>query len=178
MIRKNYFKAAALALSLLALSPSSDIFGLEAKHSERHQSGIKPAQANYQDTTTLHPLVNKPIPFSVKNFNQHVKVNHARSVFEVEIPGLYSIDAFLLVNLPSFADSIGGYITINKRKLLTFYTRETRTDANNPVVEVHFNDRLVYLEKGDKVSVVLSEFPAGATILARGFVLVALNNSN
>jgi hypothetical protein len=181
MIFKNFhLKITALTLSLLALSATSEIFAAPIEHGgrsyDRNHEGVKPAQAIYQDETAFTPVVDQPISFSEKGFKTNFDVNANRSIFEVQVPGLYSIDAFLLVNLPNIGDSVAGYITINERKLLTFFSSETRTLS--PVVEFHFNDRLVYLEKGDKVSVVLSEFAQGATVLARGFVMVALNNSH
>lgn len=184
MLAKNFsLKATALILSLSALLASSEMFATEQtcinRGCNRYDNRVEPAQANYQDETLLIPVVDQPIPFSIKNFKNNVEVNFARTVFEVEIPGLYSLDSFLLVNFPdvgdSIEDSVGGYITINGRKLLTFFNRETREDSS--IVEFHFNDRLVYLQKGDQVSVVLSEFAPGTTVLARGFVMVALNNS-
>lgn len=173
---KNFrLKVTALVLSLLALSASSGLFASEhCRH--RSQEGVKPAQANYQHDTVFTPIVDQPIPFSTRNFRTNVDVNTNNSVFEVEVPGLYSIDSFLLLNVPHIGDTANGYITINERKLLTFFTTETRT-VGSPIVNFHFNDRLVYLEKGDRVSVVLSEFAPGTTIIASGFVMVALNNS-
>lgn len=164
-----------LALSLLALSVNSAMFASSKENDRYYDRGVTPAQANYQDEEELSPIVDLPISFAVKNFKDNIDVNHNRSVFEVKIPGLYSIDAFLLLNVPNVEDVVSGYITINERKLLTFFNSETRTLG--PIVEFHFNDRLVYLEKGDKVSVVLSEFTPGTAVLSRGFVMVAYNNS-
>lgn len=175
--KKFSLKTAALILSLLALVNSSEMFATCCKQTQdrNHGNGVRPAQANFQDETSLVAVADEPIPFSVKNFKTNFLVNNASTVFEVQVPGLYSIDAFLLVNVPNIGDSVGGYITINGRKLLTFFSKEIRTAG--PVVNFHFNDRLVYLRKGDQVSVVLSEFAPGTTVLARGFVIVALNNS-
>lgn len=174
MILKNLrLKITVLALSLLCISASSNMFASE--HS--HHGEIKAAQVNYQDETEIVPVVDQPISFSVKNFKTNFDVNSDRSVFEVKVAGLYSIDSFLLLNVPNIDDSVDGYITINERQLLTFFKSETRT-LSSPIVEFHFNDRLVYLEKGDKVSVVLSEFPPETTIVARGFVMVVMNNSH
>lgn len=185
-IKKNHLNKAALALSLLAISTSLELFAAErGKHCEENRgkqwdrkqaTGVRPAQANFQDEALLLPVIDQPIPFSVKNFNTNVSVNFERSVFEVRVPGLYALDSFLLVTVPNIGDTVAGYITINNRKLLTFYSQEVTTLSS--IVEFHFNDRLVYLEKGYKVSVVLSEFAPGTTVLARGFVMVALNNSH
>lgn len=176
MIFKNFrLKGTVLALSLLALSASSNIFASE--HYLQDYEGVKAAQANYQDEMVLVPIIDQPISFPVKNFKTNFDVNTDKSVFEVKVPGLYSIDSFLLLNIPNIGDSVDGYITINERKLLTFFSSVTRT-LSSPIVNFHFNDRLVYLEKGDKVSVVLSEFTPGTTVLASGFVIVALNNSH
>lgn len=185
MVFKTFnIKVTALAFSLLALAAHSEISASDDCshhshhcHSDRHHdAGVIAAQANYQDENALSPVVGQPISFSARNFRTNVEVNSNRSVFEVEVPGLYSIDSFLLLNVPNIGDTVAGYITINGRELLTFYNSETRT-ALSPIVNFHFNDRLVYLQKGDRVSVVLSEFTPGTTILSRGFVLVALNNS-
>lgn len=178
MIKNIHAKVlAALAFSVLALSPTTQVSASQKKCCDKHtKCTVKPAQAIYQDESSIMPVLNQPIPFLVRGFNDNVCVNSTRTVFEIEVSGLYSIDAFLLVNLPNVGDSVAGYITINNRQLLPFYTRETRTA--DPVVELHFNDRLVYLEKGDKVSVVLTEFTPGTLVLSRGFVLVALNNSH
>lgn len=179
-INKFSLKTNAFALSLLALFISSEIFAanptcLRPDQDRHNEKGVVPAQANYQDENQYIPIVDTPIPFSVKNFRTNVEVNSDKTVFEVKIPGLYSLDSFLLVNIPNIGGSVEGYITINGRQLLTFFSKETRTAS--PVVNFHFNDRLVYLKKGDKVSVVLSAFSPGTTVLARGFVMVALNNS-
>lgn len=181
-IKKFNLKLTVLALSLLALATNSQIFA-SAEHSSSHShhshshhgEGVIPAQANYQDETPFDPVADEPISFSVRNFRNNVEVNRNKSVFEVEIPGLYSIDAFLVLSIPNIGETVAGYITINERKLLTFFETATRTDS--PIVGFHFNDRLVYLKKGDKVSVVVSDFPQGTAVLARGFVMVALNNS-
>lgn len=166
-------KIFAIAFSLLVLSTSSD---LSAKHCDRNRGGgVRAAQANYQDEATVNPVADAPIPFTVSNFNTNVTVNPAGTVFEVRVPGLYSLDAFLLLNIPNIGDTVTGFITINGRKLLTFL--ETATRTSSPIVSFHFEDRLVYLEEGDQVSVVLSSFTPGTTVLARGFVMVALNNS-
>lgn len=151
------------------------MFAADKGCNTRNGKGVEPAQANYQDETSLAPVVDQPIPFTVKNFRTNVGVNSDKTVFEVRVPGLYSLDAFLLLNVPNVGDTVGGFITINGRKLLTFFNSETRTAG--PIVEFHFNDRLVYLRKGDQVSVVLSQFTPGTTVLARGFVMVAYNNS-
>ena len=178
-IKKFSLKTTASVLSLLALLTSSDAFATQTswsrRHDHHHEKKITPAQANYQDENTLIPVADEPIPFSEKNFRTNVKVNSDQTVFEVKVPGLYSIDSFLLLNIPNIGDSVDGYITINGRKFLTFFERETRTAS--PIVNFHFNDRHVYLKKGDQVSVVLSDFAPGTTVLARGFVMVALNNS-
>ena len=181
LIKKFNLKATALILSLAFLT-CSEMFATaetchDRNHDRHHGKRVEPAQANYQSETALIAVANELIPFSVRNFRTNVTVNSDRTVFEVQVPGLYSIDAFLLVNIPNIGDSVDGYITINGRKLLTFYSRETRTTAS-PIVNFHFNDRLVYLRKGDQVSVVLSEFAPGTTVLSRGFVMVALNNSH
>lgn len=169
MIFKMFrLKAAVLALSVLALATSSSVFAQSYDY-------VKPAQANYQEESPFGPIVDEPISFSTKNFRDNVEVNSDRSIFEVKVPGLYSIDSFLVLNVPNVGDTVSGYITINERKLLTFFNSETRADG--PIVNFHFNDRLVYLEKGDRVSVILSAFTPGTTVLAGGFVLVALNNS-
>jgi hypothetical protein len=172
--KKFNSKITALILSALALSTCSEAFATPDR-SRSHDARVVAAQANYQDENFLNPIVDTPIPFSVQNFKTNFGVSHDKSVFEVKVPGLYSIDSFLLVNVPNIGDIVEGYITINGRKLLTFYSREVRTGS--PVVDFHFDDRLVYLKKGDKVSVVLSNFAPGTTVLARGFVIVALNNS-
>jgi len=175
MIFKNFRpKMTILALSLLALTASSSISASDYCH--HNYGAVEPAQANYQNETVINPIADQPISFSQKNFRTNVHVNANKSVFEVKIPGLYSIDSFLLLNVPAIGDTVDGYITINGRKLLTFFSTETRT-LSSPVMNFHFNDRIVYLEKGDKVSVVLSDFTPGTTILASGFVMVALNNS-
>ena len=175
MFKKNFnIKSATLALSLFACVGSSEIFAFQ--HHQRHQeSKVEPAQANYQSDIPFSPVANQPISFSTMNFRTNVAVNSGNSVFEVEVPGLYSIDSFFLLNIPTVGDSVEGFITINGRQLLTFYSRETRTAS--PVVNFHFNDRLVYLNRGDQISVVLSTFTPGTIILASGFVMVALNNS-
>lgn len=175
--RKINLKTTALVLSLLALTTSSEMFATCCNHShDRHGTKVEAAQANYQDENPFIPVSNEPIPFSEKNFRTNFRVNSDNTVFEVQVPGLYSIDSFLLVNVPDVGDSVDGYLTINGRRLLTFYNREIRTAS--PIVNFHFNDRLVYLKKGDQVSVVLSEFAPGTTVLARGFVIVAFNNSH
>jgi hypothetical protein len=163
---------------LLAVSFTSEaLSGNQRRHGDRdHAAVVKPAQANYQDETAIVPTIDRPIPFSVQNFKTNVDVNCDRSVFEVNVPGLYSIDAFLILSIPSIGDTVDAYITINERKLLTFFSTETRTGS--PIVNFHFNDRLVYLEKGDQVSVVVSAFTPGTKVLSRGFVMIALNNSN
>lgn len=79
--------------------------------------------------------------------------------------------------MPTIGDTVSGYITINERQLLTFFNSETRT-LSSPILDFHFNDRLVYLREGDRVSVILSEFTPGTTVVAGGFVMVAFNNSN
>lgn len=169
MIFKMFrLKMTILALSVLALSTSASAF---AGH-----DFVKPAQANYQNESVVIPVVDQPITFFTKNFRTNVEVNADRSVFEVKVPGLYSLDAFLVLNIPDIGDTVSGYITINDRKILTFFNSETRTDG--PIVNFHFEDRLVYLERGDRVSVILSEFTPGTTILSSGFVMVALNNSS
>lgn len=183
-IKKSHFKAAAVAFSLLSLSTSSGF----AKHCDdcddhhhHHEAreavhgAVIPAQANYQDEAILVATVDLAVPFTIKNFKKNFSVNPERTVFEVKVPGLYSLDSYLLVNLPNIGDSVGGYITINGRRYLTFFSRETR--LLDPVVELHFGDRYIYLEKGDRISVVLSEAPLGTTVLGRGFVAVAFNNS-
>lgn len=180
-IEKFNSKAMSLILSLLTLLISSDMFATTQiacdRNHERYQGKrVEPAQANYQDETLFIPVADGPIPFSLKNFRNNFEVSFDKTVFEVQIPGLYSIDAFLLLNVPNIGDSVDGYITINGRKLLTFFSSETRTAS--PIVNFHFNDRLVYLRKGDQVSVILSNFTPGTTVLARGFVMVALNNSH
>lgn len=177
-IKKISLKVTAL-LSLFVLLASSQIFAKECckpNHDRHHGCEVIAAQANYQDENPFIPVVDQPIAFSERNFRTHVDVNNENTVFEVRIPGLYSIDAFLLLNVPNIGDRVGGYITINGRKLLTFFNSETRTSS--PIVDFHFNDRLVYLREGDQVSVVLSGFTEGTTVLARGFVLIALNNSH
>lgn len=175
-----FIKKTALILSLLALLTSSEMFAaptcFDRNHDRHHGKKVEAAQANYQDETPLIAVADGLIPFSVKNLRTNLEVNGDKTVFEVQVPGLYSIDAFLLINVPNIGDSVDGYITINGRKLLTFYSIETRTAS--PIVNFHFGDRLVYLKKGDQVSVVLSTFTPGTVILARGFVMVALNNSN
>lgn len=186
-ITKLSMKGVALALSLLAIS--SNLAALDFSechrdhdhhrdHSDRSRDrnvGVEPAQAIYQDTSLHAVIADWPIPFFVKGFRENVKVNCDGSVYEIKVPGLYSIDSFLIVNVPSIGDVVGGYITINERKLLPFYSNQESTTST--LVEFHFNDRQVYLKKGDRVSVVLSEFIPGTTISSRGFVLVALNNS-
>ncbi len=170
-------------MGLLALSANPSIFASEhcehnhseRDHSEREHCEVKAAQAIYQDETALIPVIDLPIPFAVKDFKTNVGTNFNKSLFEVKVPGLYSLDAYLLLNVPNVGNTVAGYITINERKLLPFFSRETRT--LDPVVELHFTDRIVYLKKGDRVSVVLSEFTQGTTVLSRGFVMVALNNS-
>lgn len=176
IVKKNILPVAALALGLLTLVGSSEIFASSEHHHQNQETGVTPAQAIYQDELVLTPVIDQPIPFSIKDFKTNVHVNSDRTIFEVEVPGLYSIDSFLLVNVPEVGDSVAGYITINEKKLLPFYNRETTTLSTT--VEFHFNDRLVYLKKGDSVSVILSEFTPGTTVLGRGFVLVAMNNSN
>lgn len=178
MIFKTFhLKAAIFALSLLVLSANSGLFATSKELCDRnHEGGVKPAQAIFQDEKSFTPVVDKPISFSVQGFKTNVDVNPKKSIFEVKVPGLYSIDSFLVVNVPKIGDSVAGYITINERKLLPFFNTETRT--HSPIVDFHFNDRIVYLDKGDKVSVVLSEFAPGTTVLSRGFVLIALNNSH
>lgn len=181
IIKKFHLKVTALVLSLIALSPNSELFGScgERRHHDRHHqedvTGVTPAQAIYQDETSFSPVSGQPISFSVKGFKTNVGITSNKSVFEIEVPGLYSIDSFLLADVPNVGDSVAGYLTINDRQLLPFFSRETR--LLSPIVELHFNDRLVYLDKGDRVSVVLTEFAPGTTILSRGFVLIALNNS-
>lgn len=170
---RSYLKQTILAFSLLAIAPNSGLLASSNSHS--HGVGVIPAQANFQDETALAPVVDQPIPFTVKNFRTHVGADSNRSVFEVKVPGLYSIDSFLIISVPTPGDTVSGYITINGRKLLTFFNSETSTST---IVEFHFNDRLVYLEKGDQVSVVLSDFTPGTLVLSRGFVMVALNNSS
>lgn len=167
-IKKINLKITAL-FCLLALVASSEIFAGQ----KSHRGNRTFVQANYQDGNALIPVSDQPIPFSVKNFRNNIEVNGSRTVFEVEVPGLYSLDSFLVINIPNIGDSVDGYITINGRKLLTFYSRETRTTAN-PLVNFHFNDRLVYLDKGDQVSVVLSTFVPGTFVLSRGFVMITL----
>lgn len=179
-IKKFSLKTTALVLSLLTLLSSSEMFAttqtcFKRSHDRGHEKRVEPAQANYQDETPLIPIADNPIPFSVKNFRTNFEVNSDKTVFEVQVPGLYSIDSFLVVSVPNIGDSVDGYITINGRKLLTFFSTERRTAS--PIVNFHFNDRLVYLRKGDQVSVVLSDFAPGTAVLARGFVMVALNNS-
>jgi hypothetical protein len=177
-IEKFNLKSTAIILSLLALLTSSEMFATAKACVDRrhHGNSVEAAQANYQDENSLIPVSDAPIPFSEKNFKTNFVVNSNKTVFEVQVPGLYSIDAFLLLNIPSIGDTVNGYITINGRKLLTFFESATRTAAS-PIVAFHFEDRLVYLKKGDQVSIVLSDFPPGTAVLARGFVMVALNNS-
>lgn len=180
-MKKFNFKTAVAILSLLVLISSSVIFADSEKCSRKKHRGwhvgekVEPAQANYQDETSLTAVSDDPIPFTERNFRTNFRVNDDHTVFQVEIPGLYSLDSFLIVNVPNIGDSVDGYITINGRKLLTFYNQEVRTAANP--IEFHFGDRLVYLRKGDRISIILSQFPAGTTILARGLVLIAYNNS-
>lgn len=177
-IKKFNLKATSFVVSLFAILTSSQTF---ADHTCFHRShhrplaGVEAAQANYEDSSPIIPVLNEPISFSIKNLRKNIKVNSDRTVFKVQVPGLYSIDSFLLLSVPNIGDSAAGYITINGRTLLTFFTRGTSTTA--PIVDFHFFDRLAYLKKGDKVSVVLTEFVPGTTILACGFVMVALNNS-
>lgn len=173
LIKKIKLIPTALVLSVIALLTSSEI----SAHSCHRHNGcrVEAAQANYQDETTFTPAVDEPIPFSVANFRTNVDVNSDNTVFEVEVPGLYSLDAFLLVNVTSTTVPVEGYITINGRELLTFFNEERPTATGN--VEFHFEDRLVYLRKGDRISVVLSDFPPGTTVLGRGFVMIAYNNS-
>lgn len=171
IVKTNLLKFTALTFSVLTFLGSSEIFA-----SSSEESLIKPAQALYQDEAAFTPVIDEPIWFSVKNFKENVHVNSNRTVFEVKVPGLYSIDSFLLVNVPNIGDSVGGYITINENKFLTFFNRETSTLST--LIEFHFNDRIVYLKKGDTVSVILSEFTPGTVVLSRGFSMVALNNSH
>lgn len=172
IFKKFCLKVTVLALSLLTLSASSDA----SQHCHRN-SGVRPAQANYQSETVLAPTLDQPISFSTENFRTNVEVSANNSVFEVKVPGLYSIDSFLLLNVPNIGDTVAGYITINDKKLLTFFSSVTRT-LSSPIVNFHFFDRLVYLDKGDRVSVILSQFTPGTTVLASGFVMIALNNSH
>lgn len=176
----KFFLKFSVMACLFAVSCSSEAFALSGKQRDRHghrnhETGVIPAQANYQDEAEVVPTIDQPIPFVVQNFRTNVEVNCDSTIFEVQIPGLYSLDAFLLLFIPNIGDSVSGYITINDRKHLTFFESSTRT--NSPIVDFHFNDRLVYLEKGDRVSIVLSEFAPGTTVLSRGFVMIALNNS-
>ncbi len=186
-IKKFNLKSATLALSLFAVLSSSAMFAEEenkaccgrgGRGNRQQGSRVVAAQANYQSETAFAPVSDQPIPFPVRNFRTNFGVNADNSVFEVEVPGLYSIDSFLLLNVPAVGDVVNGYITINGRRLLTFFEQEVRESVGSPVVNFHFNDRLVYLRRGDQVSVVLSSFTAGTSILASGFVIVALNNSN
>lgn len=179
-IKKLHLKTTVLALSLFALLTHSEIFAIphnrcHRMHNRQPEINVKPAQANYQDENTFIPVVDQPIPFSEKNFKTNFAVSTDHTLFKILVPGLYSIDSFLLINVPNIGDTVGGFITINGRKILTFFNSETRTAS--PIVNFHFNDRLVYLRKDDIVSVVLSEFTPGTTVLARGLVIVALNNS-
>lgn len=174
-------KTTTLVLSVSALLTCSEMFAAPKTCINRGnlrgiERGVEPAQANYQDETILIPVLDDPISFSVKNLRTNIGVNSDKTVFKVHVPGLYSIDSFLLLNVPTIEDTVEGYITINGKKFLTFFSSETRTAG--PIVEFHFNDRLAYLKKGDEVSVIFSEFAPGTTILSRGFIMVALNNSN
>jgi hypothetical protein len=172
LIKKLHVTFTALALSLFALSASPIFAGA---HLHRPTTGVKPAQANYQDEVTFVPSIDQQVPFFIKNFRNSVRVNSNRTVFEVAVAGLYSLDAFLTIQVPTVGDAVAGYIAINQRQMLTFFNREVST---TPIVNFHFNDRLVYLEKGDRVSVVLTEFAPGTLVLSRGFVMVAFNNSS
>lgn len=174
---------AAAALSLLALSASSE---LEAKRCERDlpcvcDTRVTAAQAIYQLETIVTPVVDARISFPVKDFKSNVIVDATSSIFEVKIPGLYSLDAFLLLSTPTPGDLevgapvlVGGYITINDRKLLPFFNSEVVLSS---LTEFHFTDRYVYLNQGDRVSVILSSFPTGITIESAGFSMFAINNS-
>lgn len=171
-------KAVPIALSLAAIFSASGLTAssqCENKVANAPRAKVKPAQAIFQDDVVFTPVVDQKIPFAVKNLKENVDVNEEKTTFKVEVSGLYSLDAFLLVNVPAVGNSVAGYITINHKKFLNFYSRET--SATSTILELHFNDRYVYLKKGDKVSVVLTELTQGTTVGARGFVMIAFNNS-
>lgn len=180
MFTKN-FKTTALVLSL-ALLTSSDMFAttdmFEAnaccnRGRDRHHVRIEPAQAIYDDTALLVPVLDQPIPFTTEDFRTNFEVNNERSIFTVEVAGLYVINTSLSVTVPAIGDTVSGYITINDRKLLPFFSSVT---AGDTVVELDINAQ-VYLRRGDRISVILSEFTPGTTVSTRTFSAVVLNNS-
>lgn len=182
IFKKINLTIAACALSMLSLSTAD----LSAASRHRHDSGERsdkivhagfiPAQAIYQDETAIvNPIVDLPIPFTVRGFKTNIEVNFNQSVFIIKVPGLYSLDAFLVTSVPALGNSVSGFITVNEKQLLPFFS--TATSTTSTTVDLHFNDRLVYLKEGDRVSVVLSAFSAGTTILSRGLSIIALNNS-
>ncbi len=181
LTKKFSFNKTAMVAGLLALLSTSEIFAKDCcdknrdRNRDRSISVVEAAQAIYQDTSTVAPAVGDPIPFTVNNFTTNVRVNSSGTVFEIEVPGLYSIDAALATTVPALGDAVSGYITINGRELLTFFG--TNANTLSLTGELRFPNRLIYLKRGDQVSVVLSAFSAGTTVGTRAFNLVALNNS-
>lgn len=168
-----------LALSLAALSLGSGLSAasqisdntLLAKDSI-HQF-VKPAQIFLEGTSVITPVLGQPIHFSKIALKENVKAKKDNSVFKIEVPGLYEITSFLLVNPPSLDDSVTVALLINGKVLKNLIDSDVVPDDTLPIVTT----RKIYLKKGDTVSVALIAAPTGTTVSARGLHFVALNNT-
>lgn len=175
-----YKKITTLALSLATLSLGSSLVAaaplatestiLEKGHTQQF---VKPAQVFASASDTITPTLNAPIHFSTIKLRDNIKVKHDKSVFEIEVPGRYDITSFMLVNPPNIGDSVTIAFLINGALIRNFIDQEIVTSDTIPMV----TQRDVYLKKGDQVSVVLQNAPAGTTISNRGFSFVIYNNT-
>lgn len=181
IFKSTRVQGVALALSLAALSLGSGLSAapqisdntLLAKDSV-HQF-VKPAQIFLEGTSVITPVLGQPIHFQKIALKENVESKKDKSVFKIEVPGLYEITSFLLVNPPTLDDSVSVTvgILINGKVLKNLIDSDVVPDDTLPIVTT----RKIYLKKGDTVSVALIAAPTDTTISNRGLHFVALNNT-
>lgn len=176
LMKNMMVRVAAVVFSIATMAFGGELAAAQSDvKTEVVQQFVTPAQALYEDSSVIAAVVNKPIHFRKKNLRENVEVKKHGSVFEVEVSGLYFINSFLLVTVPNVGDSVRAIFTINGKKYSNFI--EDEIALGSTTIPLFFDEREVYLKKGDKVSVVFVNAPPGTTISERAFKLVVINNT-